>query len=206
MVYYGMRRSDKVGVALALAGGSLIFRGVTGYCPINDATGRNTAGKEDVAIEITSSLTINRPRAEVYAFWRQLENLPRFMSHLKDVQQLGPKRSHWVAKLPKGVGVVEWDADLVKEETDTLLAWRSLPGSDIDNAGEVAFVDAIGERGTVVQATISYRPPAGDVGGGVAKLLNPAFEQMVKQDLHAFKQLLETGEVPTIEGQPSGRR
>ncbi|RDV16222.1 DUF2892 domain-containing protein [Pontibacter diazotrophicus] len=206
MAYYGLRKPNFGGLILAAAGGALLYRGSTGYCPMNSMVGRDTADEQDISIDITRSLTINRPRSEVYQFWRQLENLPQFMQHLQDVRQQGPKRSHWVARIPKGVGTVEWDADVVQEETDTLIAWRSLPGSDVDNAGEVRFMDAPAERGTVVQATISYRPPAGAVGGQLAKLLNPAFEQMVKNDLHRFKQLMETGEVTTTEGQPAGAR
>ncbi|CAM3449461.1 YgaP-like transmembrane domain [Pontibacter korlensis] len=206
LAYYGLKRTDKAGWFLAATGGSLLFRGITGYCPTNEALGRNTAGEKDIAIEITRSLTINRPRAELYQFWRMFENLPRFMHHLKEVRQLGPKRSHWVARIPKGVGTVEWEADIIEEETDRLIAWRSLEGSDVDNAGEVRFLDAPANRGTIVQATITYRPPIGDVGGGIAKLLNPVFKQMVLNDLHRFKQLMESGEVATIKGQPSGRK
>lgn len=205
LTFYGMRKPGAAGLAMAAAGGALLYRGATGYCPVNSAAGRDTAGSKDISIEITRSLTIRRPRQEVYQFWRQLENLPQFMNHLKEVRQLGPKRSHWVAKIPKGIGTVAWDADIVQEEENNLLAWRSLPGSSVDNAGEVRFMDAPADRGTVIQATISYRPPAGDVGGGIAKLLNPVFKQMVLNDLHRFKQLMEAGEVATVEGQPSGR-
>lgn len=205
LTYYGLKKPNTLGIAMAAVGGSLLFRGATGYCPVNEAAGRNTAEWESVSIEITRSLTILKPRNELYQYWRQLENLPNFMQHLQDVRQLGPKRSHWVARIPKGVGTVEWNADIVAEEENSLLAWQSLPGSDIDNSGEVRFKDAPANRGTVVQATISYRPPAGAVGGSVAKLLNPVFKQLVKEDMRRFKRLMETGEIPTIEGQPSGR-
>lgn len=207
LTYYGLSKPNFGGLVMAAAGGALLYRGTTGYCPINSMVGRDTAEQNrDISIEITRSLTINKPRSEVYQFWRQFENLPQFMQHLQDVRQMGPKRSHWVARVPKGVGTVEWEADIVQEETDSLIAWRSLPNSDVDNAGEVRFMDAPADRGTVVQATISYRPPAGAVGGQIAKLLNPAFEEMVKMDLRRFKQLMETGEVTTIEGQPAGAR
>jgi len=207
LAFYGLKKGDKAGTAMALSGGALLLRGASGYCPVNAATGRDTSGaQQDVSIEITRSLTINRPRQEVYQFWRQLENLPKFMQHLSEVRPLGPKRSHWIAKMPKGVGTVEWEADIIVEEENALLAWRSLPESDIDNAGEVRFFDAPAGRGTVVQAAIAYRPPAGDLGGGLAKLLNPAFKQVVKEDLRRFKRLMETGEIPTIEGQPSCRQ
>lgn len=206
LAYYGLRKPNLGGLAMAAAGGALLYRGSTGYCPINGTIGRDTANGNDISIEITRSLTIKRPRPEVFQFWRQLGNLPQFMRHLQEVRQMGPKRSHWVARIPKGVGTVEWDADIVQEEVDSIIAWRSLLGSDVDNAGEVRFTDAPADKGTVVQATISYRPPAGAVGGHLARLLNPAFEQMVKNDLRRFKQLMETGEVTTVEGQPAGER
>ncbi|MDX5480740.1 MAG: DUF2892 domain-containing protein [Hymenobacteraceae bacterium] len=205
LTFYGLKKGEKAGTAMALTGGALLFRGATGYCPVNAASGRDTSDGQDVSIEITRSLTILKPREELYQYWRQLENLPKFMEHLQDVRQLGPKRSHWVAKIPKGVGTIAWDADIVEEQENTLLAWRSLPDSDVDNAGEVRFMDAPAGRGTIVQATISYRPPVGDLGGSVAKLLNPVFKQLVKEDLRRFKRLMETGEIPTIEGQPSCR-
>ncbi|MCC9166808.1 YgaP-like transmembrane domain [Pontibacter harenae] len=205
LTYYGLKKLDTAGIAMAVAGGALLFRGATGYCPVNEVAGRDTADSESILIQITRSLTIRKPRAEVYQYWRRLENLPNFMEHLQDVRQLGPKRSHWVAKVPGGVGTVEWDADIIQEEENTLLAWQSLPNSTIDNAGEVRFMDAPQDRGTVVQAIISYRPPVGSVGGLAAKMMNPLFEQMVQEDLRRFKRLLETGEIPIIEGQPSGR-
>lgn len=206
LAYYGLRKPNAGGLAMAAAGGAMVYRGATGYCPINEMLGRDSSSGRDISLEITRSLTIRRPRREVYQFWRQLENLPQFMKHLQEVRQLGPKQSHWVARVPKGVGTVEWNADIVQEETDSLISWRSLAGSDVDNAGEVRFSDAPAKRGTVVQATISYRPPAGAVGGSVAKLLNPAFQQMVENDLRRFKQIMETGEVITTEGQPAGKR
>lgn len=206
LAYYGLNKPNAGGLAMAAAGGALLFRAVTGYCPMNEALGRDSSLGEDISIEINSSLTINKPRSEVYQFWRQLENLPKFMEHLQEVRQLGPKRSHWVANIPKGVGTVAWDADIVQEEPHHLIAWRSMPGSDVDNAGEVRFTDAPGDRGTVVQTSISYRAPVGAVGGGIAKLLNPAFRQMVENDLRRFKQLMETGEVITTEGQLAGKR
>ncbi|WP_299759336.1 SRPBCC family protein [uncultured Pontibacter sp.] len=205
LTYLGMRKHGAGALAIAAAGGAMLYRGLTGYCPVNDAAGRDSAGHKDVSVEITRSLTILKPREEVYQFWRQLENLPKFMHHLNDVRQLGPKRSHWSAKVPKGIGTIEWEADIVQEEPNQVLAWRSVADSTVDNAGEVRFMDAVGGKGTVLQATISYRPPAGDVGGTIAHLLNPVFKQMVLNDLHRFKQLMEAGEVATVEGQPSGR-
>lgn len=202
---YGLKKGGIAGVATAIAGGSLVLRGVSGYCPVNEAAGRDTAETESIAVEITRSLTVLKPRKELYAYWRKLENLPTFMKHLKEVTQTGGKASHWEAHIPGDLGTIEWEAEITQEKENELIGWQSLPDSDIDNAGEVRFKDAPAGRGTVVQATISYRPPAGSLGGGAAKLLNPLFKQMVKEDLRRFKRLMETGEIPTIEGQPSGR-
>lgn len=209
----GLRRGGLGGILLAALGGALVYRGATGYCPINSAIGRDTSKEknETDVLEISKSVTINKPREEVYQFWRKLENLPQFMMHLETVQQLDDKRSHWVArldsesKLAKVLPKIEWDAEIVEEEPNSRLVWRSVPGATVDNAGEVRFVDAPGNRGTEVHATIKYRAPEGLVGETVMKLFNPAFKQMVKEDIRRFKRLMETGEIPTNAG-PSGRQ
>lgn len=213
LLSYGLQRRSLGGLVLAALGGYMAYRGTSGYCPMSDRFGRNTAHEGEVvdSIEISKSLTINKPREEVYKYWRQLENLPRFMFHLKEVKQIDPKRSHWVAQLAdstlaKALGPVEWDAQIIDEVENERLVWKSVEGARVDNAGEVRFVDAPGGRGTEVHATIQYRPPAGQLGGTIMKLFNPTFQQMIKQDLRRFKQLLETGEIATIKGQPSGRQ
>jgi uncharacterized membrane protein len=213
LAYYGWsRKQSPLGKSLTTAGSYLVLRGASGYCAVNEALHVDTAHPKTEGFEVTSSVTILKPRQEVYQFWRQLENLPRFMQYLEDVRQTGPRRSHWVAKVPKNIihkeklTTVEWDAEIVREEENSLIAWRSLPDSEVENSGEVRFTDAPANRGTVVQATISYHPPAGAAGKLAAKLLNPAFKELVKQDLRRFKRLLEAGEIPTIIGQPSGRK
>jgi uncharacterized membrane protein len=213
LAYYGFKKPAPAGLLLGLAGGALIVSGVTGFWPVNPAIGRRFApAATENGFEITQSLTINKPRQELYQFWRQLENLPRFMQYLEEVKQTGAMRSHWVARIPKDLiykkklGTIGWDANIVQEEENVRIAWRSLPGSDVENAGEVHFTDAPANRGTVVRATISYRPPAGAAGKMAAKILNPAFAGLVRQDMRRFKRLMEAGEIPTIIGQPSGRR
>lgn len=130
----------------------------------------------------------------LYRYWRKLENLPNFMDHLEEVNQTGKNISLWVARIPGGIGDVEWEAQVTKEEENHLIAWQSLPGSEIDNAGEVRFEDAPNGQGTIVETTISYRPPAGDVGEYAAKLLNPAFKKIVQKDLKSFKNFMESGD------------
>ena len=201
----GLLRGGLGGTALVATGGVLLYRGVSGHCPVFEAAGVSTAASDaSNAVEIETSVTVNRPRAEVYAFWRTLENLPTFMHHLRSVDQQAGQRSRWVAKGPGGLPDIAWDASLDAARENELLRWHSLPGADVENAGEVRFRDAPA-GGTEVHVRISYRPPAGEVGAAVARWLDPVLRQMVKEDVRRFKHILETGEVPTTEGQPSGR-
>jgi uncharacterized membrane protein len=155
-------------------------------------------------IHVEQAMTINRTPWDLFQFWRNFENLPRFMRHVESVKVLDDKRSHWSVDGPAG-RKVEWDAEIINEEPNTLIAWRSLGNADVDNAGSVRFVPGPEGRGTEVRVVIDYIPPAGRVGNWVAKLFakNPSSE--IREDLRRFKQLMETGEVPTTEGQPRGR-
>jgi len=157
-----------------------------------------------MANEVRRAVTVNKPRSELYAYWRRFENLPRFMGHLESVTETGPGRSHWVAKAPVGMEA-SWDAEIVEEREGELIAWRALPGSQLDNAGEVRFVDAPAGRGTEIHVTLTYNPPLGAVGALFAKIFGEEPEQQVREDLRNFKRVMETGEIPTIKGQPAGR-
>ena len=126
------------------------------------------------------------------------------MEHLKSVQTIGPNRWHWIAKGPKDIDI-EWDAEVIVDRPNELIAWRSLEGADVDNAGSVRFERAPGGRGTIVRVKIEYRPPGGALGTAVAMLFGETPEKQVPMDLRRFKQLMETGEIPTTEGQPAGR-
>jgi uncharacterized membrane protein len=154
-------------------------------------------------MRVDRAITINQPRGEVYRFWRNLENLPRFMKHLESVQLIDDYRSHWVAKGPAG-RKVEWDAVIHNEIPGEVIGWRSLPGADVDHAGSVLFSDAPGERGTEVKIELQYNPPAGMVGAAIAKLWGEEPTQQIEEDLRRLKQILEAGEIATIEGQPAG--
>ncbi|HJT88923.1 MAG TPA: SRPBCC family protein [Bryobacteraceae bacterium] len=151
-----------------------------------------------------ANLLVNRPPAECYRFWRRFEDLPRFMSYLQSVRADGDRRSHWVARGP-GNTRIEWDAELVDDVPDRRISWRSLPGSDLFLAGSVEFEPAPGERGTIVRVQMEYGHPAQALGG-LASLIGRHPEQMIHKDLRRFKQVMETGEVLTTEGQPAGRR
>jgi uncharacterized membrane protein len=141
-----------------------------------------------------NTVTINRPPDEVYHFWRDFQNLPRFMSHLESVQVSDEKRSHWVAKAPAGM-TVEWDAEITQDEPGRLISWRSLEGADVEQTGTVRFDRAPGNRGTEVRVEVEYNPPAGALGAAIAKLFGEAPEEQIKGDVRRLKQVLETGEV-----------
>ncbi|MEA2712640.1 MAG: hypothetical protein QOK27_601, partial [Gemmatimonadales bacterium] len=166
VIALALRRKRLRGVLFPL-GGTLLSRAVTGRCAVNRALGRNTAKADRVSpvarregIKVERTITVNRPREEVYHFWRQLENLPRFMDHLESVTVLDEDRSHWVAKAPAGTKV-EWDATIQDEIENELIAWRSLEGSAVDTAASVHFRRAPGGRGTEVRVSLKYNPPAG---------------------------------------------
>jgi uncharacterized membrane protein len=145
-------------------------------------------------VKVEESVTINRPVLEVYRFWRNFENLPRFMDHLESVTVIDDARSHWVAKGPAGTKV-EWDAIIHNEVDDELIAWRSLPGAEVNNAGSVHFTPTPDGSGTDVRVVLSYEPPAGMVGVAVAKLLGEEPSKQVADDLRRFKQVMDSGDV-----------
>ena len=198
---YGLTRRSIGGTLLAAIGGALTWRGATGHCPMYGALGISTADEDSdrqvsVAyghgIRVEKSVTINAPAEDLYRFWRDFENLPRFMSHLKSVTVIDAKRSHWVAKGPAGTDA-EWDAEIINEVPNELIGWRSVDGVNLRNAGSVHFTG--GARGTEVKVVLRYEPPAGVLGAAVAKIFgrDPAYE--VQEDLRALKQLVETGEI-----------
>jgi uncharacterized membrane protein len=218
LAVYGLTRGSAGGFVLALVGGALMYRGASGHCDMYAATGINTAGTGQGSrstnpvisvpasrgIKVEKSVTINKSPAELYSFWRNFENLPRFMNHLESVRSLGRDRSHWVAKAPAGT-TVEWDAEVYNEKENELIAWRSLEGSQVDNAGSVHFEPATGGRGTTLRVSLKYDPPGGIVGATIARLFGENPEQQIDEDLRRFKQLMETGETTTVAGQPAGR-
>ena len=203
LVALGLRRRGLRPFLVPLGAG-LVARALTGRCPVNRALGRNTALDDEPVspvasvgrgqgVKVERAITIDRPAHELYAFWRDFENLPRFMEHLESVTVIDATRSHWIARAPVGQRV-EWDAEIHNEVPDELIAWRSLPGSEIANAGSVHFTPAGG--GTEVRVVLSYEPPAGRLGDAVARLFGEAPAQQVQDALRRFKQVMEAGEVP----------
>ena len=179
------------GVSMLLTGSFLLVRGLTGYCAVNNAVGRNTARKVGSPVEVQTTVSLNKPRSEVYSFWRKLENLPQFMKHLEKVEELDQTRSKWTAKGPAGVGSISWEAEIVEDHQNEFISWRSLPGSTVDNAGQVRFIET--PRGTDIRVQMTYRLPGGDVGGAAGRLVSPMAEKMMRDDIRDLKNVLENG-------------
>lgn len=156
-------------------------------------------------IALTVALVIDRPKKELYRHWRELTNLPTFMKHLVRIEMQDDRRSHWVAKGPAG-STVEWDAEITEDRANECIAWRSVERSEVGHAGSVRFEPAPGGRGTIVTVEMEYRPPLGTVGAAVSAWFGEDPNHTVKMDLRRLKQMMETGEVITTEGQPAGRK
>lgn len=199
LTWYGLRRRGLGGSAAALAGAALMYHGAGGYSTLSRSIGLEAPQ----AIRIRKSITIRRTAEEVYAFWRHLENLPRFMKHLKRVEQTDATHSHWTAALPGGQ-TLEWDAKIIEDQPNTVLRWVSLPDSSVRNTGTVEFRPAPGNRGTEIHVDFAYEPGAGRAELG--RLARPVTAQLLAEELRRCKQVLEAGEIPTTEGQTSCRR
>jgi uncharacterized membrane protein len=191
--------------ALGIAGFALLGRGASGFCPVSAAVGRDTSRGDTRAhlagtrgVNVEAAVKIYRPQQEVYAYWRNLENLPKFMDHLVEVRDIDGRRSHWVAKGPLGVHV-EWDAEIIKDVPPELISWKTVDNADVVSAGSVWFKQAPGDHGTIVRVRMQYDPPAGKLGATVAWMLGDDPQTAIEEDLQRFKQLLETGEVSTGE-------
>ena len=174
LVLMGLQKRSLRGILTALAGGGLVYQG---------ATNQSTLKQIEDAVG--------------------LENLPRFMRHLQSITVQDDRRSHWVAKIPLG-NTVEWDAEIVTDEPNHLIAWQSAPGADVENSGFVRFQPATGNRGTEVKVVMEYTPPGGTLTATLAKLFGEEPEQQIGDELNRFKQLMEAGEIATVEGQPKG--
>jgi uncharacterized membrane protein len=201
-------RRSWLSIPLALTGSIFVLRGVTGKSTLYELADIRRARGAESGILVERSITVNRPRAEVYQFWRDFENLPRFMEHLESVDEGytggAGATSRWVAKAPFGK-TIDWMAEIVEERENEMIAWRSLPESKVDTQGKVIFRDAPGDRGTEVVVSLQYKPPAGAAGAFVAKLYGEEPNVQIREDLRRFKQVIETGETATTIGQTSGR-
>jgi uncharacterized membrane protein len=211
---YAIKKRSIPGGTAALAGAALLYRGATGHCDLYQALGINRADRQGTGtradqgsdtrqqlggtagILVDESITINKPVAEVYRFWRNFENLPKFMKHLDSVATREAGVTHWVACGPAGMKV-EWDARIINEIDNKLIGWQSLEGSMISTAGSVNFSET--EYGTDVCVRLQYNPPAGKLGAAVASLFGEEPNVQINEDLHRFKQLMETGRALKID-------
>ena len=205
LVAFGLAKRDWTGMGLAAFGGGLLWRGATGHCDLYQALGINTArprnargtGRHvsvpyELGIRVDDTIRVHKPAAELYRFWRRLENLPRFMDHLESVNIIDDRKSHWIAVGPAG-SRVEWHAEIINDLENRIIGWRSLEGSEVDNAGSVSFHALPSGNSTDVNVSLQYNPPAGELGAAVAKLFGQDPRKQVRNDLKCFKQLMEQG-------------
>ena len=210
IIGYGLTRRTVSGTAIAVAATPLAYRGLAGSWP-SLTNGRGAHGDTRTAlggrrgIHVREAIRLEKPLDEVYRFWRQLENLPRFMTHLEQVTQLDDQRSHWVARGPADIRV-EWDAEIINEVPNKVLGWRSLPGSDVVSAGSVNFSLVRGGRSTQVTVHLQYAPPTGRAGALLASLFGREPSQTIREDLRHLKQILEAGEIPQVAQRSRKRR
>lgn len=194
------QRRPLTGLLLGGLGAALVYRGVTGHCGCYQALGVSTRREEGSATAVPArygfkyekSLVINRKAEDLFDFWRNVENLPRIMPHLSSVRDTGGNRSHWVATGPLGIEV-EWDAEIYNEDPGRMIAWRSLPGGEVDTAGSVHFEEHGPGRGTEVRVSLKYNPPLGQIGANLAWLMGSGAEQEIDADLRRFRQRMEGG-------------
>ncbi len=200
MAGYGLSRRGGSGWLLAVCGGLLFRRGVRGRCETYDLLGINTADTASdtrralggsAGVNVEESILIHRPASELFRFWRTLENLPRFMTHLESVERVTDTLSRWRAKGPAGT-LIEWNAEIINEVPNNIIAWRSIDGSDVVSAGSVHFDDVGGA--TRLRVRLQYSPPGGKIGAAVATLLGSDAATGIREDLNRLKALAEAGE------------
>ena len=191
--------TSKLGIAMAAVVGVTALDAICARQLSSEGASSGDQLDDGGAVRIERVTTINKPVHEVYQFWRDFENFPRFMRHLESVEKLDERRSRWRATAPAGQ-TIEWEAELLEDRPDEWIAWRSVKGSQVENSGSVRFSPAPGARGTEVRVQLQYSPPAGSLGRGIAWLFGQEPDQQIHHDLHRFKQLMETGEIPLSDG------
>lgn len=210
-VLLGMGLTRRGGWLAALAGGGLLYRAITGHCHCYEALGIDTHSQSDQTtrgveaqhgLRADYAITIQKPPEELYRFWRNLENLPRVMRHVESVNSLGGSRSHWKASGPMGV-TLEWDAEVINERENALIAWQSIEGSQVHTAGSVHFTPTPHDRGTTVRVEMKYDPPGGKPVAALAHLFGQGLQQDLREDLRRFKQQMEANEIATNQTNPS---
>jgi uncharacterized membrane protein len=210
LLIWGSKRRSLLGLALSSVGADLLGWSFTGHYLHEtlgvtklSSKGARALMPHQLGIRVERSVAVYRPIEEVYQFFRNFRNLARFLAHVKDVREIDDKHSRWFVRGPAGTEL-EWDAEIINDQPNELISWRTLGCADVESAGSVRFERAPGERGTMVRVSLNYLPPAGALGAAVAKLLGEEPETQIKEDLRRLKQILEAGEVATTEGQPTG--
>lgn len=188
-----------------VAATAAVVAGVTALDALTTARFARSPGKKRWAGRVQETVTVYAFPEELYRFWQDFQNLPRFMKNLESVRVLGPTRSHWVAKAPAGT-TVEWDAEIIADRPNELIAWRSLDGADVDHAGSVRFKPARRGRATAVRVEMEYSAPGGTIGANIARLFGDAPEQQVREDLRRLKELIEAGELVPTAGRLAQRQ
>ncbi|ADI13280.1 cyclase/dehydrase [Truepera radiovictrix DSM 17093] len=185
------------GTLFIAAGAYLIYKGLSSDDEDHTYTYDTRSEKQSrgKGVQVRESIVVNKPVSELYAYWRKLENLPRIMSHLESVTEMGT-RSHWKAKGPLGMSP-EWDATITDERKDETISWRSLEGSEVPNEGTVRFIKR-GDSSTEILVSLTYHPPLGPVGAAVAKLFGEEPSQQIRDDLQNFKQSVESGSLSLV--------
>jgi uncharacterized membrane protein len=204
LVLTGLSQRSLRGALFAMAGGGLAYHGALGEKKLEDIVIEAAGLNQEVRVEKTMTIQ-NRSPEELYQFWRNFENLPMFMKHLKSVIVINERRSRWIAEAPFG-NKVTWDAEIITDQVNQLIAWTSVEGADLDNSGFVRFTPAPAGRGTEVKVVVAYKAPGGALTVALAKIFGEEPEQQVSEDLRRFKMLMETGEIATIQGQSTGRQ
>lgn len=198
----GLAHGGIKGLALTALGAGLAWRGYTGHCHTYQLLGINNAQRNPATsvsaqqgVKLEKTIIVTRPAADLYRFWRRLENLPQVMRHLKNVRSIDCQHSRWVAEGALGKDL-EWDAEIINEREDEMIAWASLPDGDVETAGSVHFRSLPNGHGTEVVVSLKYNPPAGKMGAQLATLLGEGLEEKLNEDLATFKQVMETGMAP----------
>lgn len=216
LAFAGLRRGDWVGTAVATAGGGLFLAGAAGV-PVLERVGAGRIAASlatdaagllpvpDEPVKVQANVTILAPAQKLFRFWRNFGNHPKLFPHLERVDVEDATHSTWIARGPGGT-TVRWRSEVDGEREDELISWHTLEGAELPHRGSVMFLPAPGERGTQVRFTMSYHPPGGAGGRAVARLFGAAPERQAREALRRLKRLMETGSVPTIEGQPHGNR
>ncbi|CAN5580608.1 SRPBCC family protein [soil metagenome] len=198
LVFGGWRRGGAIGALMKLGGAAFLYRGQQGYRRLYEAVGlelpHNPTGVGEYNVRVDASVEIAQPPRELYRIWRNLENLPIFMTNLAEVKEVDDRRSQWSAKAPLGT-TISWDAEIINDIPDKLIAWQSLEGSGVDNAGSISFEENE-SGGTTLKVVLRYDPPADALGQKIAKLFGQDAQKQIEESLFKFKQYMEIKALP----------